>query len=486
MEQKKKLIILGTLIVIFVILALCFWPQTKTDNITIGETKKNVENTYTMYVRINPLVKLVYKESYVMCKKENGLEYVCSSKENTVTSYELLNEDAENFYQYIDYTNKDILEALISICDIARDNEVAFSSFEIITDNLQLDTNEIKEQIKENSKYAIEYEVYVQYEEFLNEQEIIEDSVTKFKVEFDAGENHPSNQTVLVKANESVLEPETPTKDGYVFVEWQYNGKAFDFTTSINKDITLIAIWKENPVKTTTTTTSTTTKKTTTTTTTTTTKKVSTITSTIDKINLNDNILVYEIETGVYPICNPRYYIFSSNVADQLSLFQDKSNKYSYLLDNGVDESKCTSYDVDATEHNECIQSQCNSLYSTYAIALTNLQYNETLESSASEKLKAIKERTIIGVTNFEYTDETHRFTYQYKALMLSSNQDLDTFATAYNNNYNSFVNELNTIFKEGSIIDESCNGACGIGPGSTVLLTESLCNTYNLTCDKW
>ena len=48
-----------------------------------------------------------------------------------------------------------------------------------------------------------------------------------------------------VEKNSKVLRPADPTKDGYVFVDWEYNGQPFDFNTSITSDITLIAKWKE-------------------------------------------------------------------------------------------------------------------------------------------------------------------------------------------------------------------------------------------------
>lgn len=487
MEQKKKLIILGTLIIIFIILALCFWPKTKKDNTTGQISQRTIENTYTMYVRINPLVKLVYKESYEMCKKDNGLEYACSNHESTVNNFELLNDDAQAFYQNIDFKGKELTEVLVTLCDVARDNNVAFSSFEIITDNLNLDTTELKEKMKDDSRYQSEYEIYVQFEEYINESEIIEDNVTKFKVEFDANDSNIINQTVLVKANESVIEPTEPTKDGYVFVEWQYNGKKFDFTSSINQDIVLKAVWKQNPITTTTKKTTTTTKKITKATTkATTTKKPSSITSTIDKINLNDNILVYEIETGVYNLCTPRYYTFASNITDNLTLFKDKYSKNYYKLENGLDESICPSYNDDANEHNSCIEKQCENLKVNLTTSIENFKYDTKVEEEASQKLKDLKDANTPGIINFTYTDQNHRYTYEYKALLLASSQDLDEFSISYNKRYNSFESELNNIFKNANIIDETCNGACGIGPGNTVTLTEDLCNKYNLTCDRW
>lgn len=40
--------------------------------------------------------------------------------------------------------------------------------------------------------------------------------------------------------------PNVPTREGYTFVEWRYEGKLFDFGTILSGDITLVAVWKEN------------------------------------------------------------------------------------------------------------------------------------------------------------------------------------------------------------------------------------------------
>lgn len=37
--------------------------------------------------------------------------------------------------------------------------------------------------------------------------------------------------------------PKEPTKEGYIFVEWQLDGKKYDFDTAIDKDIILTAKW---------------------------------------------------------------------------------------------------------------------------------------------------------------------------------------------------------------------------------------------------
>lgn len=46
-----------------------------------------------------------------------------------------------------------------------------------------------------------------------------------------------------IKEGEKALKPNNPTRNGYVFVEWQLDGKTFDFSTPILKSIRLRAIW---------------------------------------------------------------------------------------------------------------------------------------------------------------------------------------------------------------------------------------------------
>ena len=48
-----------------------------------------------------------------------------------------------------------------------------------------------------------------------------------------------------VKKGEMVVKPNDPTKEGYIFIEWDYKGTIFDFTTKVDKDIILEAVWKQ-------------------------------------------------------------------------------------------------------------------------------------------------------------------------------------------------------------------------------------------------
>ncbi len=67
----------------------------------------------------------------------------------------------------------------------------------------------------------------------------------KYTVSFNSdGGSNVSAQTVNKGANAS--KPGNPTREGYTFVEWQLDGKAYDFGSAVSKDITLKAVWKKN------------------------------------------------------------------------------------------------------------------------------------------------------------------------------------------------------------------------------------------------
>ena len=64
-----------------------------------------------------------------------------------------------------------------------------------------------------------------------------------YKITFDsAGGSVVLNQEV--KNGDCITKPSNPIKSGYEFLYWTYNGKEFDFTTKINKDMTLLAKWE--------------------------------------------------------------------------------------------------------------------------------------------------------------------------------------------------------------------------------------------------
>lgn len=75
---------------------------------------------------------------------------------------------------------------------------------------------------------------------FLNKKE----EVVTYRITFNSnGGSIVKDQ--LINQGELAKKPVDPTKEGYTFVEWQYNNKTFNFATKIERDITLIAKWQE-------------------------------------------------------------------------------------------------------------------------------------------------------------------------------------------------------------------------------------------------
>lgn len=65
---------------------------------------------------------------------------------------------------------------------------------------------------------------------------------SKFMIKFDT-DGGSEIETQNVKKGDKVNEPEQPTKEGYVFVEWQLDGKKYNFKDKVTKNITLKAKW---------------------------------------------------------------------------------------------------------------------------------------------------------------------------------------------------------------------------------------------------
>ena len=69
--------------------------------------------------------------------------------------------------------------------------------------------------------------------------------VTKYTVTFNSnGGSSVASQTV--NEGGKATKPTNPTKSGYTFVEWQLDGKTYNFDSAVTKNITLTAVWKEN------------------------------------------------------------------------------------------------------------------------------------------------------------------------------------------------------------------------------------------------
>ena len=59
-----------------------------------------------------------------------------------------------------------------------------------------------------------------------------------------------SVSSIKVEENTAIAKPTNPTRNGYKFVSWQLNGKNYNFSSKVTKNITLVAKWEKIEVPT--------------------------------------------------------------------------------------------------------------------------------------------------------------------------------------------------------------------------------------------
>ncbi len=541
---KNKKIIFGiiTIIVVVCLLGIFLYKNKNTNN-----KKELKKETYTLYVSINPLVKLVFEETYFECTNDYGEKEICSSIENKVTESELINDDAKEIYKNLDFTNKTYLESIIMIMDKARENNIAFSEINLITDYKNIDYNEIKNKIKENPDYTNNFNVFIDIKEYINEEEVLEKIKTDTKtysVTFEDDGNKIEER--IVKENTILGKLETPKKEGYKFIEWQLKGKKFDPSTKITENITLTAKWKkinnnEDIQKEEEIITKTITIKN---------PKITAINvyednkiitshhfynynknvkitvkgnkSQVDKIN-NTNvklgvdtnykkeeehrvrgeiIVTNKLEVVNYKIESPEIY-YSITVNKKVSSTIDKINLNDNLL---VIEwykipSLCGNVYI-TTNFNEVFKNYLNKKDTKYLSIISDEHYDnsegtiseskfdelsskltrdKSIEKRIVEKLEKIKSSKQRNVANFEYnySEENGTISYKYNYLVI-----LDENIYKLPEEFNSET-EAEKLLKDPNI--NITQGMCGDMYGDVgIILDEKLCNKYNLTCDRW
>ena len=72
-------------------------------------------------------------------------------------------------------------------------------------------------------------------------QEVV---LEKYKINFET-EGGSSVAAIEIEEGQIPKKPKDPTRDGYVFVGWMLGDELYDFTTTVDGDVTLKAIWKE-------------------------------------------------------------------------------------------------------------------------------------------------------------------------------------------------------------------------------------------------
>jgi len=286
--KKKILIIIGVVLILIIAgVLIIMMMNKKKQSINIENTTQAVENQkYEMYVKINPLVKLIFEQVYEECKDVEGNKYACAEPSFNVVDYELVNNDAKNIYKELDFFGVSLNDALIMLCDTAKDKNIDFNQVELTTDYNNFNTDNIMNDIKNGSKYHSEFNVLINVKEVINKDDLLTEEEKNEPKEFSAIFNSDGGSKVttqIIKEGGKVVKPANPTKAGYYFISWQKDGKDYNFDEEVKEDLKLIAKWERNGEETTT--------KSTKITTTTTTKATQATDPHKGYINLNDKVL---------------------------------------------------------------------------------------------------------------------------------------------------------------------------------------------------
>lgn len=447
LKNKKVIIpIIILLIISGIMLGLVLTKNNK-------QEKRLEEKTYTMYVKINPLVKIEFKENYYICTEKKE-EKVCSDKTNIITNYKLINDDAKEIYKDINLKGLSLIDALVKIYDTARDKKLDFDTIEIVA-NYKFNSKSLTNEIEGKSKYDVEFNVITLYDKKLNEKDIISgmENQKYYNVSFNS-DGGSKVEDIKVASGYGFSEPNIPTKEGYTFVEWQLDGKKYNFEDGVTKDIILKAKWEEKQQGS---------KKEESTTTTknidTTTKKKESTTNNSNKINLNDNISVSKItESTGTPECF--FYMFATNLK---TLFPEAdikgTNSFAATYWPGTSENR------EPTEISEEMLSK----------NINAININMSKENNLINILSKYKNGKYKGISNVKYTLTNHRIFYSYDYLVSN------------NSSYKIDGSSINKEVESALIGSTLFMGPCGgFDYEEDVVLTESLCNQFNLECSRW
>lgn len=267
--------------------------------------------------------------------------------------------------------------------------------------------------------------------------------------------------SITVKKGEKITKPEDPTRKGYEFTGWKLNEEDFDFEKEINENVTLTATWKKVEDKSSTSSSSSS-------------KKASSsnsvkYTSTIDKINLNENMTTsIDYENYTQPIS----YYFINNLGD---VFPSLAGKSRIELSWKEDDPASQGLDLRINEWYE---------------AFDKLQFDTVKENNAKTILNNIKNKTYKGVkfttsvgSPYPGYNENHGVSYKYEYITVSK--------TPFTTLYNGMKSVRDGLDSE---ISSALSGSIKVVlPGYGVygkyeagLLSEKLCEEYNLVCDRW
>ncbi len=287
--------------------------------------------------------------------------------------------------------------------------------------------------------------------------ESIKEEINYYTVTFDS--NGGTNiDSVVIKENDVIIEPSSPEKEGYTFEYWELDGKQYDFNTKVTSEITLIAKWQEidkeqddNQNNNQSTNNQTTNNQ----------SSSNTNSNKTDVINLNDDISVtlYHIDTGD-PSCF--FYMHATNLESVFPNAEITKNN------NGISDANYSPFeDIYALETEISNEDITNNLDA--------IKFNTTKENKLKNTFEKYKNNKYSGISNITYSIDNHRISFSYDYIFFNG-LDVESDGMKANEEIQEILTG-STLFR----------GPCGsYDTYNNDVLTEELCDEYNLKCDRW
>ena len=396
-KNKKTLyIIIACVIVLLIGLLAIFEIVTK-------EEKEKVDNYYTLYLKSNDedILKLNLHEGYILCKRFNK-EKICSDKIFESTEVTLYNTELNDEF----INNNTVVN---SINEFIKNNDL--ENVVIISDY----------KFNENDFLGT----------FSYEKEILDDNTTYYTVTFDT-DGGSSIDSVVVKDGEKLNKPNNPSKDGYSFVNWEYNDKEYNFDNVVTSNLTLKAIWKKNS---------------------TTNENSSSGNTTTSKINLNNNIsaTIYIKSTGNESCF---FYMYPTNLSEVFPSVK-------YEVYNGINRATLCPF-----PKSDCLDTE---------VALEDIEklsFNENKEQALEKTLNKYKNSNGFNLISFK--NNNHKISLEYEYITFNG---LDVSDGTKANN--AILNALKGFF----LLQGPCGG---FDQQENIIVNEEICTKFNLDCGRW
>mgnify|MGYP005794531399 CR=1 FL=1 len=442
---KSKKFWLIIIAVVFVILAIAI-PIFKIYSDSDSKSKNLIEKEYVVSIINNSKweANIYLKENYYECWRPFK-RYVCSDKTHEITSIEFKDATLEELYSDIDFIGLSLEEALMLYFNIEAEDRLTVDA--TIFSTYELDDQAEENIIKSINKNDVNIEFIYQ------ELNVIEETQANYyTITFDTDGGTPID-SVVIKNKDTLEKPNDPTKEGYTFLYWELDGEEYDFTTPITEELTLTAVWKENKTSSNNNSSNNTSNNIS--------NNSNNNTTSSSKINLNNNISIteYHVNDGTMDCF---YYMFVTNLkeafpnADITKINNNPSEVDFWYTSDRQD------YEVSLEEINEYLQNG-------------TLKINTSSENNFKNILNKYKNGNYKGITNVSYTEENHRFSFSYDYISFNGLNVTSNGETANKE----IQNALSSSTK--------FNGPCGSASNyENKILTEELCNKYNLDCDRW